>query len=318
MMHRVSAQDVPSRHKLPYLHDFVSSHVAGLCFEPCDAERFDFDVGIRALGSGIVIGQSRYGATAIERTRSRLADGREGFSLTWHDADYVFETAGKSWQVRAGDLTVTDETRPFRLRLPAARMKLVSLDRRRMIAAAPRIAARPFHHFPADAPGTAFLAGYIGLIADMNEAGGGDAACDLIYRLVAHRIEDNASGTPGEDDLATARLRLIKAEIDRRHAHADFRLDDLARAHGLSGRYLQQLFAREGTSFSDYLRDRRADYALRQLERPDQLHRSIADIAFDAGFGDLSSFNRAFRKRFGVTPRDIRARTLLAADLHRD
>jgi len=30
-------------------------------------------------------------------------------------------------------------------------------------------------------------------------------------------------------------------------------------------------------------------------------------VAFDAGFGDLSYFNRVFRRRFGATPSDVRA-----------
>jgi AraC-like DNA-binding protein len=33
---------------------------------------------------------------------------------------------------------------------------------------------------------------------------------------------------------------------------------------------------------------------------------SITAIAFDAGFGDLSYFNRTFRRRYGATPSDIR------------
>ena len=34
--------------------------------------------------------------------------------------------------------------------------------------------------------------------------------------------------------------------------------------------------------------------------------RRISDIAFDCGFNDLSYFNRAFRKRFGATPSELR------------
>jgi AraC-like DNA-binding protein len=36
--------------------------------------------------------------------------------------------------------------------------------------------------------------------------------------------------------------------------------------------------------------------------------RAVSTIAFEVGFGDLSYFNRTFKKRFGATPREIRAR----------
>jgi AraC-like DNA-binding protein len=37
--------------------------------------------------------------------------------------------------------------------------------------------------------------------------------------------------------------------------------------------------------------------------------RSIAEIAYAAGFGDLSTFNHAFRRHFGCTPSDVRRRS---------
>jgi transcriptional regulator GlxA family with amidase domain len=36
-------------------------------------------------------------------------------------------------------------------------------------------------------------------------------------------------------------------------------------------------------------------------------HLGIADIAFACGFGDISNFNRMFRRRFGDTPSGVRA-----------
>jgi methylphosphotriester-DNA--protein-cysteine methyltransferase len=35
-------------------------------------------------------------------------------------------------------------------------------------------------------------------------------------------------------------------------------------------------------------------------------------IKLDIGFGDLSYFNRAFRRRYGASPSDVRARALSA------
>jgi len=40
---------------------------------------------------------------------------------------------------------------------------------------------------------------------------------------------------------------------------------------------------------------------------PRFFERPIAAIAFEAGFGDLSYFNRAFRRRYRMTPSEARA-----------
>ena len=36
------------------------------------------------------------------------------------------------------------------------------------------------------------------------------------------------------------------------------------------------------------------------------IRRSISDIVYDAGFGDVSHFNRAFRRRYGASPSEVR------------
>jgi AraC-like DNA-binding protein len=51
------------------------------------------------------------------------------------------------------------------------------------------------------------------------------------------------------------------------------------------------------------LRAERAHAALIAPVRPDQ---RIATIAFQTGFNDLSYFNRAFRRRYGKSPSDVR------------
>jgi AraC-like DNA-binding protein len=46
------------------------------------------------------------------------------------------------------------------------------------------------------------------------------------------------------------------------------------------------------------------------LDNPWLGERTISAIAYEAGFADLSHFNRAFRRRYGETPSDVRARAL--------
>jgi len=72
-------------------------------------------------------------------------------------------------------------------------------------------------------------------------------------------------------------------------------------------RYLQRLFESEGTTFSEYVTGQRLAQAYRMLSDPRFLDRTITRIAFDVGFGNLSYFNRLFRRRYGATPSDVRA-----------
>ncbi|RUX65433.1 AraC family transcriptional regulator, partial [Mesorhizobium sp. M7A.F.Ca.US.014.04.1.1] len=84
----------------------------------------------------------------------------------------------------------------------------------------------------------------------------------------------------------------------------------LARRHRLSARYIRKLFESEGTSLSDFMLCQRLLRAHRMLSNPRHAGRSITAIAFEAGFNDLSYFNRAFRRRYGATPSDVRAAAL--------
>ena len=58
-----------------------------------------------------------------------------------------------------------------------------------------------------------------------------------------------------------------------------------------------------GTSFVDYLRDYRLTMAARLLLVSDE---TVLSIAEEVGFENLSYFNRAFKKKYGVTPREYR------------
>jgi AraC family transcriptional regulator len=84
----------------------------------------------------------------------------------------------------------------------------------------------------------------------------------------------------------------------------DLALDDLAEAAGLSKYHLIRLF-REGTGTtpSHYLSELRLGHATDLLG---QTGREITEIAFEVGFGSLSTFERAFKKKYGVPPSEYR------------
>jgi AraC-like DNA-binding protein len=72
-------------------------------------------------------------------------------------------------------------------------------------------------------------------------------------------------------------------------------------------RYVHLLFDSEGLSCSKFIIERRLVYAYKMLLDSQRSDRTITAISFTSGFSDLSHFNRVFRRRFGMTPSELRS-----------
>lgn len=83
-------------------------------------------------------------------------------------------------------------------------------------------------------------------------------------------------------------------------------VETLARAHFISRRRLYEIFEAVDEAPADFIRRERIAQASICLDDPSD-SRSIAQIAFDVGFTDVTTFTRAFRKYRGVTPSEWRA-----------
>jgi AraC-like DNA-binding protein len=88
------------------------------------------------------------------------------------------------------------------------------------------------------------------------------------------------------------------------HYTEDLTVDETARRFGLSKYYFSRLFQQYTRyTFSDYLIFRRLKAAEQLMSDPGL---SITDIAFRAGFSNLSTFSRVFRKLKNCTPSEYR------------
>ena len=79
---------------------------------------------------------------------------------------------------------------------------------------------------------------------------------------------------------------------------------DMAKFCGWSSSHFMRWFKKmTGDSFTSYVNERRLAEAAEALRQTDD---KILTISQDAGFMNLSNFNRQFKKRYGVTPREYR------------
>jgi AraC-like DNA-binding protein len=129
--------------------------------------------------------------------------------------------------------------------------------------------------------------------------------CDLVAVTVG-ATRDAAAAAEGRG-IRAARLRAIKGDIEAQLGRNELSTEVIARRHRISDSYIRKLFAGEGTTFSQFVLIRRLVRANRMLSDARWADRSVAWIAFEVGFGDLSYFNRTFKRLYGATTSEVRA-----------
>ncbi len=132
-----------------------------------------------------------------------------------------------------------------------------------------------------------------------------DTLSDVLWPLLdlTYASERRAAADTSRRD---ERRRALFAAIDDDLCDPDLDTQRIATRMSVSTRYVQMLFAEMATTPTAFIQSRRLELAAKRLEREGS-KAAITDVAFDVGFNDLSSFCRAFRRRFDVSARDYRA-----------
>jgi len=222
---------------------------------------------------------------------------------------------GRSIELSPGQMTLTSSEAPARVtKLTDGQRWSIRIPRRILAETCPRIddrIARPTDH---DSELAKLLLNQIESAHRFGpkvDAVTNDAIARHLLDLAALCLGavGDAAHLAKRRGLAAARLDAIKSDILRRLGGFDLQLAAVAAAHRVSTRYVQHLFEQSGTSFTAFVLEQRLQLAHRLLREPHSRSRKISDIAVAAGFSDISYFNRAFRARYGATPKDIRGVT---------
>lgn len=131
-----------------------------------------------------------------------------------------------------------------------------------------------------------------------------DAAVERALDLVALAAAGEETAPPRSGDAAV--LAAVRRHVRRHATDLDFSVGSMATAIGWSSRYVQAVLARAGMTASELVRQERLELARLRLGSDDFRDQSIADVAMSVGFQSPSAFSAAFRRHFGVAPREFR------------
>ena len=263
---------------------------------------------VRARLGDLTLMSARSAAAKVSR---RSDPHRNARGLGMYDLHFQLKgsslnaQSGREAVLEAGDFTLCDASRPYQVRFDAANhmlcIKVPTASLAQRLGDIEALVCRPMSG--ASGPGamlSSFLANLLPQIDHAEDEGWGETVSEVILDLMtlAYRpiAEGGAAGSGRLKWMAQAR-----AFVDEHICEPELGVAAIAAHLDLSRRYVQMLFAGEGTTPSAFIQDRRLRMAAERLARPGAP--CITEVAMAVGFNDLTHFGRAFRRRYGVTPR---------------
>ncbi len=321
---RFSTDDLPERDRIPIFRAVFGRAIVKLDLTPLAEGPFHHKSVLRAL-PGVSFVSSVNSGIFSERTRGLLADGNDDLLLYILDAgdSFVSQRGQEATLDSGGAILVTGgDVGSLALRAEAqslAKITTIGVPRNAiasMVNDPDAMIARPLQ---SNSDALRLLSSYVKVLEE-------DRALDspqLRHSIVTH-IHDlvalaigatrDAADVARGRGIRAARLPAIKADIVKNLDRCELSVDSVAARQGISPRYVGILFESDASTFSEFVLGQRLIRAHRMLTDPRSAPRTISAIAFECGFGDLSYFNRTFRRRFGMTPSDVRFAGLRESD----
>jgi AraC-like DNA-binding protein len=307
-----STEEFPEDQRVAMLREHYGRTVLNAEIEAAEGAPFEARIASHILPDLHLLAGT-LSAARITRTHEQAADGNDDLALVVSRTGTIaVSSRGRETLLHQGEAVLTSSEDAitferfftgdsFSLRIPRAVLQPLVVD----------IDDSIMRLIPQGSWALRLLTGYAGVLIDENAL----AALSQRQLAVGH-LHDLLALTLGPTldaaELArgrgvrVARLREAKVYIANNSGRQDISVTTVASHLGVTPRYLQRLFELDGATFSSFLLSQRLKRAHRMLCDQRLAARPVGVIAYDVGFGDLSYFNRCFRKAYGVTPTDIR------------
>ena len=300
------------RRRLAHWNACAEESFSPLLADPADIGTFHGSIERTEIGE-VSLAEDCSAAQTVHHTRAHVARTRSALFLLSLQLSGESRNLqhGREAFLKPGDLTLLDTTRPYEILFPDSH--------RALVLNIPDTLLRRWVGFPE------------GLVAIPVRAASGVAA--LLSRFLrnfwvaCHEDLDAAAAarvTPAVLDLLGAayadvpraygeRRSVATAQRIRIIDHIETHLRDpaltptrIADSCRITPRYLHHLFAASDETVGRYLLRRRLEECARALVSTVHLGRPVGAIAFDHGFNNATHFGRAFRNKYGMTPREYR------------
>lgn len=308
---KLSTDAIPPRERAGWLREVICREYANVeITSPAQAD-LSQDLTIYPWGS-LQLSKIQSSAISLQRLpkEPHLNSQDAYFAVMLLSGDYLLEQNGREVLLQPGDMTIYDATRPHRIHCPDEFSKLIiSIPRavlRDRVAGIDRCTALRIPGAQGIGCVAANFLRSSAIHADQLQAQEFSSISSQALDLLTLAI---TSVRPVNFNLSrsqSASLNRIKALVEQKLRDTDLDTNVVVRNTGLSARYINYLFADEGTSLMRYVWKRRLENCRKDMLNPAYRGHRLSDIAFRWGFNDTAHFSRAFKQQFGCSPREFR------------
>jgi len=307
-----STTALPERERLPFWREVFGREYCHIDIEPLSQAPFEAKISLRAL-PGLRIMSCFCDPSRQERTPELVAKSDDAITLAIRlSGEVVFSQRGREAALGHGEAVLVLHPEPVTIVNSRVKTKGLLVPRAALATLVDGIEELAMRVIPRGNEALRLLTIYLQSLHDDLAL-----ATPELQRLVATHVQDliaTAIGTTRdgaaiaqERGVRAARLAAIKSDVIAHLGDGALNVNAVAARHGVTPRSVQLLFEGEGITFSQFVLERRLAAAHRMLSDPRHAGMTVAAIALAAGFGDLSHFNRCFRRRYGAAPSDVRA-----------
>lgn len=311
---KVSSDDIPEGERVATLRNFYCRGTAKADLEIRDDEPIIADLTAHSLpGANLLLG-TLFGAKLVRSRQLIVDDGDDSLAFVFNRSGTIGVTGrGRDLLLGPGDAVLTSaedvttferlvEGDCFSMQVPRRVLAPIIMDVDDAVMRVIRDRQAEIRVLVDYA--TSLVREHALATPVLRELGAGHLH-DLLALVLGPTDEIRESA--GRHGAKAARLRKAKFLIVNNCWRQDLSVAGVAQELGVTPRYLQRLFEADGKTFSSFLIEQRLKRAHRMLREPEFAERPVSSIAYDVGFGDLSYFNRSFRRAYGATPSAVRS-----------
>ncbi len=309
---RISTDELPEKDRLAIWTEVFGRGLIKVDFEAIPDAPFSQTATVRGLpGLSMISGVG--GGYRASRMGSLIAEGSDDFFLQIHlQGAGQLSQLGRDAVAGSGEAVLLSGEDASSARMPGpVKYITIGVPRQALRERIPDPEALFLKPIPKHSEALRLLTGYLSLLDGTGAQLAPDTGsafvthvhdlCALVLAPARRTVEHAREG------LRAARLHAIKRDILAYLGDVGLTLSAVAARQGISPRYVRMLFEPEDTTFSEFLLSERLARAYRILSDARYAGTPVSAIGYEAGFADLSYFNRCFRTRYGLTPSDVRA-----------